>query len=44
MGSSPLRSLLGELTNRVEIKLQRQRLLSRPMVVDVVLTKACNLA
>lgn len=35
---------LNKILNTVERRLQRTRLASRPLVVDVVVTKACNLA
>lgn len=44
MPRPPLRNVLHRLVNRAEVALQRPRMLTRPVVVDVVLTKACNLA
>ncbi|QDU66732.1 radical SAM protein [Engelhardtia mirabilis] len=38
------RRLSGRLLNRLESRLGRERLHSKPVAVDVVLTKACNLA
>ena len=44
MARSALRLLVDRLVNRAEFALQRSVLRSRPLVVDVVLSKACNLA
>lgn len=44
MPPPPMRPLWNRLVNRAEQALGRARLVSRPAVVDVVLTKACNLA
>lgn len=37
-------TLANKLMNKAEVALGRTRLVSRPLVVDVVLTKACNFA
>lgn len=39
-----LRALTNKLINRAEMNAERERLWSKPVVVDVVLTKACNFA
>ncbi len=44
MSRPPLRPVLHRVLNKLEQRLGRDRLRSRPAVVDVVLTKACNLA
>ncbi len=44
MSSAPLRPAAHRLISKIEQKLGRTRLLSRPAIVDVVLTKACNLS
>lgn len=36
--------LANDAVNRLETKMSRRKMVSRPVVVDVVLTKACNLA
>ena len=38
------RRLAGRLLNRLEARLGRERVRSKPVAVDVVLTKACNMA